>query len=275
MSFVTLFLDREFPDFNFCETLDPDLRPGSGPSQLALIQMVHAARWGDRSAGFEFTDTMFWTLRPESFECFQRLHGPRAISYRDWFYAKLSQFLEILTYEKLALDGFGPDGKPRTPETDKPWEEGLAVLGPGGPGTDSDDLEKTFVLADNDPAFWGEVVDEVCRAAEDRLAVLEEIMGRLRRKRGIVASGAPASGFPASVRPRRGWRRTKERNKIIRQLLGEGKGGREICVALDEGEEDVLPILQSRGITTWLAGWADEEVRRNIQQLFSKQRPKP
>ena len=142
MSFVTLFLDREFPDFNFCETLDPDLRPGSGPSQLALIQMVHAARQGDRSAGFEFTDTMFRTLRPESFECFQRLHGPRAISYRDWFYAKLSQFLDILTYEKLALDGFGPDGKARTPETDKPWEEGLTVLGPGGPGTDSGDLEK-------------------------------------------------------------------------------------------------------------------------------------
>ena len=64
--------------------------------------MVHAARRGDRSAGFEFTDTMFWTLRPESFECFQRVHGPRAISYRDWFYAKLSQFLDILTYEKLA-----------------------------------------------------------------------------------------------------------------------------------------------------------------------------
>jgi hypothetical protein len=274
MSFVTLFLDREFPDFNFCETLDPDLRPGSGPSQLALIQMVHAARWGDRSAGFEFTDTMFWTLRPESFECFQRLHGPRAISYRDWFYAKLSQFLEILTYEKLALDGFGPDGKPRTPETDKPWEEGLTVLGPGGPGTDSDDLEKTFVLADNDPAFWGEVVDEVCRAAEVRLAVLGRIMSQLRRKRGIVASQEPTTGVPTGVRPRREWGRTRDRNQIIRQLLAEGKEGLEICATLDSRGVAVLPIMKRRSIHSWLKGWDDQNLRRNIQQLFSKQRSK-
>jgi hypothetical protein len=274
MSFVTLFLDREFPDFNFCGTLDPDLRPGSGPSQLALIQTAHAARRGDRSARFEFTDTMFRTLRPESFECFQRLHGPRAISYRDWFYAKLSQFLDILTCEKLALDGLGPDGKARAPETDKPWEEGLTVLGPGGPGTDSGDLEKTFVLADNDPAFWGGIVDETCRAAGDRLAVLDGIMGRLRRRRGIVASQEPTTGLPAGVRPRREWGRTKDRNKIIRQLLGEGRGGREICVALDEGEEEVLSIMKKRGIHSWLQGWDDPDLQRNIQQLFSKQRAK-
>ena len=65
MSFVSLFLDRNFPDFNFSETWDPDLRPGGGPSQLSLIKLVHAARRGERSARFEFKDTTYWTLRPE------------------------------------------------------------------------------------------------------------------------------------------------------------------------------------------------------------------
>ncbi|MCL5743912.1 MAG: hypothetical protein M1541_08290 [Acidobacteria bacterium] len=275
MSFVSLFLDRAFPDFNFCETLDPDLRPGGGPPQLALIQMVHAARRGDRSARREFTDTMFWTLRPESFECFQRVYGPRAISYRDWFYAKLSQFLDILAYEKLALDGFGPDGKARTPETDKPWEEGLTVLGPGGPGADPTDIEKTFVPADNAPVFWGEIVDEVCRAAGDRLAALEGIMGRLRRKRGRVASVEPGAGLPAGVRPRREWGLTRKRNQIIRQLLAEGKDGQEICAALDARGVAVLPIMKRRGVDTYVAGWAIKDLRRNVQQLFAKHRPKP
>ena len=273
MSFISLFVDRKFPDFNFSETWDPDLR--RGPSQLALIKLVHAARRGDRSARCEFKDALYRTLRPETFECFQRVHGPRAISYRDWFYAKLSQFFEIPTYEKLDLDGLGPDGQPRTPQTDKPWEEGLTVLGPGGPGADPEDLEKTFVPADFEAEFLGAIVDEVCCAAGDQLARLEKIMGRLRRKRGCVASVESATGLGAGLPPKRDWGRTKERNRIIRELIADDKGGREICVALDEGEEDVLPIMQRRGITTWLAGWADEEVRRNIQQLFSKQRPKP
>jgi hypothetical protein len=274
MSFVCLFLDRKFPDFNFSETLDPDLRPGAGPSQPALIQMVHAARRGDRSAGFEFTDTMYWTLRPEAFECFQRVHGPRAIDYRDWFYAKLSQFLDILAYQNLALDGLGPDGRPRTPRTDQPWEEGLTVLGPGGPGVDPDVLEKTFVPGDNDPAFWGGIVDEVCRAAGDRLAALERIMGRLRRKRGCVISEASATRLPAAVRPRREWGRTKTRNQIIRQSLAEGKDELEICASLDARGVGVLPVMQRRGVHTYTAGWDDKDLRRSIQQLFAKQRCK-
>ncbi len=272
MSFAYLFLDREFPDFNFSATWDPDLRPGGGPSQLKLIQMVHGARRGERGAAAGFTETMYWTLRPESFECFQRVHGPRSISYRDWFFSKLAQFLDILVYEQLSV--VGPGGETGL-KAGAPWEEGFLVLGPGEVAVDPSDLEKTYVPADNNPTFWGEIVDEVCHAGGDRLAVLEEIMGRLRRRRGRVTSGESATGLPAGVRPRREWGRTKERNRIIRELIADDKGGREICVALDEGEEDVLPIMQRRGITTWLAGWADEEVRRNIQQLFSKQRPKP
>lgn len=271
MSFVSLSLDRKFPDFNFSETWDPNLKPGGGPTQLSLIQRVHAARLRQRGAGCEFTDTMYWTLRPESFECFQSVHGPRAISYRDWFYAKLSQFLEILVYDKLAVDGIGPDGKIRVPKTDEPWEEGFIVLGPGGPPVEPSDFERTFVPADNDPGFWGPIVDEVCRAADNRLAVLERIMGQLRRKRGLVASGESATGLPAGVRPRREWGRTKKRNQIIRQLLSEGRDGLEICAALDARSVTALPIMQQRGVYTYVAGWDDKDLRRSIQQLFSKQ----
>jgi len=128
MSFAYLFLDREFPDFNFSATWDPDLRPGGGPSQLKLIQMVHGARLGERGAAAGFIETMYWTLRLESFECFQRVHGPCSISYRDWFYAKLSQFLDLLVYEQLAVAG--PGGTTGL-KAGAPWEEGFLVLGPG------------------------------------------------------------------------------------------------------------------------------------------------
>ena len=275
MSFVSLFLDRKFPDFNFSETWDPDLRPGGGPSQLSLIKLVHAARRGERSARFEFRETMYWTLRPEAFECFQRVHGPRAISYRDWFYAKLSQFFEILTYEKLELGGLGPDGRSPAPKTDQPWEEGLTVLGPGGPGADPDDLETTFVPADNDSGLWREIVYEVSKAVGDRLAVLEGIMGRLRRKRGRVASVESPTRLAPAVGPRREWGRTKRRNQIIRQSLTEGRDGPELCATLDAQAAAVLPIMQRRGFHSYVTAWADKDLRRNIQQLLAKQRPQP
>jgi hypothetical protein len=82
MGFTSLFLYRVFPDFNFSETWDPDLKPGGGPSQLKLIQVIHAARCGERGAAAGFTETRYWTLRPESFECFQRVHGPRSLRAR-------------------------------------------------------------------------------------------------------------------------------------------------------------------------------------------------
>jgi hypothetical protein len=43
---------------------------------------------------------------------------------------------------------------------------------------------------------------------------------------------------------------------------------------LDEAEEEVLSIMKRRGIHSWLKGWDDPDLQRNIQQLFSKQRAK-
>lgn len=271
MAFVSFEFDRWFCDFNFSEVLDPDLRPGNGPGQLELIQLVQRARGGDRFAKFEFTDTMYWTLRPEAFECFQRAHGPRPISYRDWFYAKLRHFFRILVYETLNVDGLGPDGKPKTAETDRPWEEGLTVLGPGGAAIEDEEIELTFSPTDNEPCFWGAMVDEVCEASEGRLAVLEAILGRLRRQRGRVGSGELAGGDLASIRPVRDRKRSRERNQVIRRMLKDGKDGLEICVELDRRGIELLPILRQHGILSWVAGWNDDRAHNNIQQLFSKQ----
>ena len=274
MSFISLFLDRKFRDFNFSELTDPYMKPGGGPTQLALIRLVYSARIGDVGAGSEFTDAVYSTLRDESFRCFQEVHGPRSIGYRDWFYAKLSQFLEILVYEQLSVDGIGADGQLRTPRTDKPWEEGVLVLGPGGPPVQPSDIEQTFSPADNEPGFWGQIVDEVCRASGSRLAALEGIMARLRRKRGAVTSADAATSIPVSAQPRREWERNKKRNQIIRDLLKQGKDGLEVCAALDTARCAVLPILRRHGVEDWVTGWKDVELRRNIQQLFSKQRGK-
>ncbi len=87
---------------------------------------------------------MYHTLLEATFECFQRMHGPRAIDYRDWFYSKLSQYLEILVYEKLSLFGVESDGRIKEPQTDRPWEEGLTVISTAGPYVQPNYIEAAF-----------------------------------------------------------------------------------------------------------------------------------
>ena len=146
MPFSDLTLDRAFEEFNFSWILDPTL--SGGPSQAVLLQLVYAARQGDRSATFELVDTMCCTLREETFECFQKAHGPRPIRYRDWYYSKLLQFLEILVYEQLSVDRLRPDGTAYEPQTDRPWEEGVTILGSAGPAVQDDDVERAFEPGD-------------------------------------------------------------------------------------------------------------------------------
>jgi len=108
--FISLDLDPHFRDFNFCDILDPTLRPGSGPDESELYRLAYKARHGDRHAVTLYANTMGRTLRKETFECFQRVHGPRPISHGHWFYAKLDQFLCILLYEELFVYGLGVRG---------------------------------------------------------------------------------------------------------------------------------------------------------------------
>jgi hypothetical protein len=274
MAFVCVDTDRAVQEFNVSALYDPGLKPDGGPSQAGLIQIVYRARHGDRAAAFELTDTMYYTLRAEAFECFQRMHGPRAIGHRDWFYSKLSQYLEILIYEKLSLFGVEPDGRIKSPQTDKPWEEGLTVIGTAGPYVQPDDIEAAFAPRDNDPTFWGEIVDSVCAAPSGRLAVLEGVMGRLRREKESAGPRTPAGEVSSATRRTREWRRTRNRNRIIRNLLDQGKDGRETCTELDKLTIQTLPIMQEHGIVSWVEGWDNDRFQRNIQQLFSKKRPR-
>lgn len=112
--------DPEFLDFNFSAFLDPELKPGHGPTQTRMYQMVIESRRGDRSAAGEFANTLHWTLRPAAFESFQRVHGPRPIELRDWFYSKLFQFFEILLHDVVEVSGNGPEGYFGPPRTDRP-----------------------------------------------------------------------------------------------------------------------------------------------------------
>jgi hypothetical protein len=99
----TLLDDWELRDFNFSRLWNPDLKPGHGPDESELYRLVFESRKGLSHAALELGDTMYWTLRAPTFESFQRLHGPRPIEYKDWFYSKLHQFLSILVYEELRV----------------------------------------------------------------------------------------------------------------------------------------------------------------------------
>jgi hypothetical protein len=273
MPVLSLDMDRKFLEFNFCEVWDPTLKPGLGPRQADLIEMVYHARQGDRSAAFEFCSTMYWTLREAAFTCFEKIHGPRPIHYHEWFYCKLQQLLEILVYEELSVDGYAADGSLRHPQTDQPWKEGFIVLGTAGPPVQPDDLEAAFRPEDNsDAACWAQIVYEVCEAPGDRLTVLESGLAGRRQQR-VLAGNAEAAGLPSNAPlRRREWNANRDRNRVIRNLQAQGKDGGEICQGLDERTIPSLPILQRHNIHRWVDGWNNLRFQRNIQQLFSKLR---
>jgi hypothetical protein len=252
MCFLLLEMDRAVLDFNFCELLDPTLKPGNGPAHAELFELIYKARQGDRFTPSEFANTMYWTLREATFECFQQIHGPRPILYRDWFYCKLSQLLEILVYQRLSVASL------EEPQSDRPWEEGFLVLGSTGPAVQPEDIEQAFLPEDNESYPWFELTSTVCAATGNRLEVLEEILARRRKERRSSRAGV--------------WRKNEKRNRIICHLLEDGRDGREICEALDERVIPPLPILQENNIRRWVTGWDDERLQRNIQQLFSKLR---
>ena len=107
--FVALDLDSDFRDFNFCSLWDPALRPKFGPTESSLYKLAYLARKGDKIAAGEYANTLDWTLREESLECFQRVHGPRPIRHEHWLYAKLEQLLGIFLYDELLVYGVGAD----------------------------------------------------------------------------------------------------------------------------------------------------------------------
>lgn len=69
-----------------------------------------------------------------------------------------------------------------------------------------------------------------------------------------------------------GWSRNQRRNEIIHACQQRGEVGVTICDALDRQAIPVLAVLSRNGVTRWTDGWSDPELRRNIQQLFSKRK---
>jgi hypothetical protein len=188
--------DRAFADFNVSETRDPTLTAGAGPSQLQLIEWVHQARQGDREARFLFVDTMYWTLREPAFRRFERVHGARAMEYREWFYAKLLRLLNILVHEKLNV-------AETAAEVERPWEQGLTVLGTLGPAVDEEAIQAVFSPEQNDPEFWSQIVESVCAAPSNRLGVLSQRMAEWggQRSKQSRSGGAIGIGIASGTRP--------------------------------------------------------------------------
>jgi hypothetical protein len=187
---MTFYLldDPEFADFNFSSFLDPELKPGNGPTTTDMYRMVIESRRGDRPAAAEFANTLHWTLRPAAFDSFQRVHGPRPIGYPDWFYSKLYQFFDILLHDRVEVLGNGPEGYFGPPRTDHPWEEGRKTLRGVAQSLEPEELEEAFSSGDHERINWFDLVQLGTRsAAETRLARLR---GRLRQLgRGKQRSG--------------------------------------------------------------------------------------
>jgi len=252
--------DPEFRDFNISYLWSPDLRAGSGPNERKLFRLAYESRKGVRGTAGESADTMCWTLRPAAFESFQKLHGPRAIDYRDWFYSKLCQFLGILLYEQLRVFGLGAWGGPAPPQTDEPWNEGCGVLCGDGPLIERDELEEQLSPEDhqNEELNWAELVLLLAKAGEDRPATLWEWLRRLRKKRASTQTSG------------RYWTKNRERDQVIRNCLMRKMERRAICEELDRRTIPILPSLQKAGFGRWVEAWDDPRSRGTLQQLFSK-----
>jgi len=70
MRLPDLDLDPAFPDFNFHDTWDPTFTPGHGPTRTQLAEWVYRSRQGEQGARLDYANTMYWTLREETFLCF-------------------------------------------------------------------------------------------------------------------------------------------------------------------------------------------------------------
>ena len=252
--------DPEFRNFNICYLWTPDLRAGGGPNESQLFRLVYESRRGVRGAAGEFADSMYWTLRPAAYESFQKLHGPRAIDHRDWFYSKLCQFFGILLYEQLRVFGLGAWGGSAPPKTDEPWNEGCGVLCGGGPSVDRDELEELLSPEDSEKEElnWAELVRVLADAGEDRPATLRNWLQRLHERRGSPQS------------PGRHWAKNAERDQVIRNCLMRKMERRAICEELDRRTIPLLSNLQEKGFVKWVDAWDDPDSRSMVQQLFSK-----
>lgn len=283
--FPDLHLDRHFRDFNFCPFSEPTLKAGGGPSQSDVYKMAYLLRKGNHGTEGEFASAMHSTLREEAFQSFQALHGPYAIGYADWFYAKLEQFLGILLYEKLWVWGMGEYGEQGTPVTDRPWEEGNGILGGHPALVDPRKLRSAFFPNECGQIDWSRIVHRLAAAKTARTEVLRrylhrraELVQRKNQQQKKAQSGrhAPqqvvlsAEGKRAKGPRRRRSRSVQQRDSIIQNGLEESLDRLEVCQRLDQKGVPTTGKMRKAGVTCWTDAWTNLELRNNVQQVFSK-----
>jgi len=265
--FLALDLDPDFCNFNFCSLWDPALRPGSGPSEFELYKLAYLARASERHAVAEYAYTMDWTLRAETFECFQKVHGPRPIRHAHWFFAKLEQLLSIFLYDELLVYGMGANGAAGRPRTNQPWKEGTGVL-TGTPGViQGSKLEEAYCPEDSERGDWMLLLRRLLAIGEDRGAEFERILDEQIRERGRSGTG---SGTPRSKATTKRRTRNAERNSIIINCLDRGDDREEICRVLDRKGIETTPQMRRCKVNRWSEAWEDPEFHNNVQQLITK-----
>jgi hypothetical protein len=274
---VSLEMDLRFRDFNLCAYWGPTLSPPGFP-EARLCQSAYLIRKGDAADLAEFADALTRTIRPETFRAFQKIHGPRPITYSDWYCSKLQQFFGILLYQQLLVVGLGPRGAPGPPQTGRPWEEGIlycehALI-------QKDAIERAFSPAEVNRVDWLAATERLVAAGPRGREILETWLAQrgARRKQEPSELRSKSPGRPMRKTQLAGKRREprRERDGIIRMYLGMGLPPQEICQKLDRFSIAVTRAIQKRGLTSWSDGWEDPEVRRNIQTLFSKAKaPEP
>lgn len=251
---IALSFDPAFGDFNFAEYWDPALR--SGPSNASLCQLVYKARRGDRFATRELAETMAWTLRPETWECFQRKHGHRPASHRDWFYAKLMQFFDILLYDELTV--MEESGHSRKLEPEELLTPNLTITNTTGPYIQPDELEEALQAERHAEYHWYGLVQQILGNPADRMGSAQS---------WLRDQMAPSHDSPTR---RSGWAKNQERDQIILNCLNRGMQPLFICEELDRLTIPTLPFLQNKGVPRWKDGWENAQTRNAIQQLFAK-----
>ena len=274
---VSLEMDRKLRNFNLCVYWDPCLDPTGPFPESRLLQSAYLIRKGDRGDLAEFADALARTIRPETFQAFQKIHGPRPISYSDWYCTKLEQFLGLLLYKELRVLGLGPHGEPGLPQTERPWEEGKGILYGELPVIQRDAIEQAFSPLEVNQIDWLAAIGHLAAAGPRGKEALERWLVRraARRKQRSDEPHGNKAGHPTRKIQRQAQRREPRhtRDTLIRTWLQIGVRRDQICQRLDQSSIPITRGMEKLGLTSWAAGWEDPEVRASIQTLISKARP--
>jgi hypothetical protein len=199
---------------------------------------------------------MYFTLRPAAFEAYQRLHGPVAITYPEWFYLKLRQFIHILVFDKVEVKS-PVDGSCKIVAL--PIEKGHEITGVHcNQKIGFDELTESIAPEDNDFQSWNNLAGVASDYTDNRLQEVQEWLKSHRR----------ASDTQASAKSR--WTKNRQRDALIRDELSRPAERIEICRKLDDASIETTPGLQDGGFTRWLDAWSDPDGRQSVQTLFSK-----